>query len=169
MKLRYTKSKILGLRIIYPLTNFKDKRGNYVQLFHKKIYKDTLNKTFKESDISCSKHNFLRVIHGDNKTTKLISCLYGKFFFVVVNNDKKSKNYLKSESFILSDQNRIQIEVPPKHGNGHFVLSHYSIFHYMQTNYYDRKSQFTINWKDKRININWPKSCKKPIISERDS
>ena len=84
-------------------------------------------------------------------------------------NGTKSKNYLKSESFILSDQNRIQIEVPPKHGNGHFVLSHYSIFHYMQTNYYDRKSQFTINWKDKRIYINWPKSCKKQINSERDS
>ena len=157
---------VLKIKLI-PFTDF---RGKYLEIFNKKLFQKTKKKiNFIQDDISISKKNVLRGIHGDNKTYKLITCLYGKFVLVVVNNDKKSKNYLKSESFILSDQNRIQIEVPPKHGNGHFVLSHYSIFHYMQTNYYDRKSQFTINWKDKRININWPKSCKKPIISERDS
>ena len=47
MKLRYTKSKILGLRIIYPLTNFKDKKEEIMCNYFKKIYKDTLNKTLK--------------------------------------------------------------------------------------------------------------------------
>ena len=40
------------------------------------------------------------------------------------------------------------------------------IYSYKQSTYYDRKSQFTINWKDERYNFKWP--IKKPILSDRD-
>ena len=109
----------------------------------------------------------MRGIHGDNKTWKLISCLYGEFYLVVVNNDKKSKNFKKHILIKVSDKNRLQVLVPPKHGNGHLVTSNEAIFHYKQTTEYDRKSQFTIKWNDKTLNINWP--IKKPILSKRDN
>ena len=36
----YTKiSKILGLKLIYPSTNFIDKRGRYLEIFNKYNYK----------------------------------------------------------------------------------------------------------------------------------
>ena len=110
--------------------------------------------------------NVLRGIHGDNKTWKLISCLYGKFYLLVVNNDKKSKDYLKWQSFILDDKKKHMILIPPKFGNGHYVLSKKAIFYYKQNTMYDRKSQFTINWKDPKYKFKWP--CKKPILSQRD-
>ena len=42
--------------------------------------------------------NVLRGIHGDNRTSKLITCLYGKFLLVVVNNDKKVNNIENTKS-----------------------------------------------------------------------
>ena len=109
----------------------------------------------------------MRGIHGDNRTSKLITCLYGKFLLVVVNNDKKSKQYRKYQKFILSDKNNIQILVPNKFGNGHYVISEKAIFHYKQNTLYNRKSQFTLKWNDKKLKIKWPKGIK-PILSKRD-
>ena len=105
-------------------------------------------------------------IHGDAETWKLISCLYGQFYLVVVNCDKESANFGKWQSFILSDQNRKQVLVPPKHGNGHLILTDTAIFHYKQNTYYNPAGQFTYRWNDEKLGIWWP--VKNPIVSMRD-
>ena len=88
----------------------------------------------------------LRGIHGDTKTWKLISCLQGSFYMVVVNNDPNSSQYREWASFTLSDTNHLQVLVPPKFGNGHVVMSERAIFHYKQSTEYDRASQFTASF-----------------------
>jgi len=108
----------------------------------------------------------LKGIHGDNKTWKLISCLFGKFYLVVVNQNQQSRDVGKWEAFTLSRVNRKQVLIPPKYGNGHLVMSDYDIYHYKQSSYYDPKSQFTIKWNDPKFNIWWP--IADPIISLRD-
>ena len=95
------------------------------------------------------------------------SCFEGKFYLVVVNNDENSPQYKQWESFILSEQNRVQILVPPKFGNGHMVLSERAIFHYKQNTYYNPKGQFTIRWDDPEYKIKWPTT--NPILSKRDA
>jgi dTDP-4-dehydrorhamnose 3,5-epimerase len=69
-------------------------------------------------------------------------------------------------SFVLSEQNRQQVLIPPKFGNGHVVLSDQAIFHYKQSTYYNREGQFTLLWNDPTLNISWPVSD--PILSDRD-
>jgi len=59
-----------------------------------------------------------------------------------------------------------QILVPPKFAIGHLVLSEKAIFHYKQSSYYDRASQFTLLWNDPQLNIWWP--VRNPILSRRD-
>ena len=92
---------------------------------------------FLQDDISVSSQHVLRGIHGDAETWKLISCMYGKFYLVVVNCDNDSPDFGKWQSFVLSDRNRHQVLIPPKHGNGHLVLSEKAIFHYKQNTYYN--------------------------------
>ena len=121
---------------------------------------------FIQDDISVSTKNVLRGIHGDQDTWKLISCLEGEFYLVVVNNDENAPQYKQWESFVLSEQNRIQVLIPPKFGNGHLVLSERAIFHYKQNTYYTPKGQFSIRWDDPEYNIKWP--FENPILSERD-
>lgn len=150
------------------LNPFKDFRGKYLEIYNSILFKKTKKKVkFIQDDISVSKKNVLRGIHGDKKTWKLITCIEGKFKLLVVNNDKKSKQFKKWQMFTLSENNNHQVLVPPKFGNAHFVLSKRAIFHYKQNTMYDRKSQFTIKWNDPLYKFNWPKTGKK-IISKRD-
>lgn len=160
-------TKLDGVLIIRPPTIFEDYRGTYVELYNEKLYTEAGIKTmFVQDDISVSTQNVLRGIHGDSETWKLISCLYGKFYLVVINWDEASPQFRKWESFVLSDQNRLQVLVPPRFGNGHLVLSELAIFNYKQSTYYHRASQFTILWNDPKLNIWWP--VKNPIVSRRD-
>lgn len=161
------KTKLEGVLLIKPPTVFEDFRGSYVETYNEELYtKAGITAKFTQDDISTSSRHVLRGIHGDSKTSKLISCLYGSFYFVVVNCDKSSPNFGQWESFTLSDRNRLQVLVPPKFGNGHLVLSETAIFHYKQDSYYDRSGQFTYLWNDPNLNLWWP--IKNPIVSRRD-
>jgi dTDP-4-dehydrorhamnose 3,5-epimerase len=162
-----TRTKLDGVLVIKPPTIFEDFRGTYVEIFNEKIYSEAgIAVKFLQDDISVSSRNVLRGIHGDGETWKLISCLYGKFYLVVVNWDNDSLQFGKWESFVLSDQNRLQVLVPPKFGNGHLVLSELAVFHYKQSTYYNRAGQFTLLWNDPKLNVWWP--VKNPIVSRRD-
>ena len=166
--LEVTKGKLDGVLVIKPPTIFNDFRGSYVEIYNEKLYKEAgIDIDFIQDDISVSSKNVLRGIHGDDITWKLVSCLYGEFYIVVVNRDKDSPQYGQWESFTLSDKNRLQVLIPAKFGNGHVVLSETAIFHYKQNTYYDRSRQFTIQWNDPELKIKWP--INNPILSERDS
>lgn len=162
-----SKTELDGVLLIKPPTIFEDFRGTYVETYNEKLYREAgIKVKFVQDDISVSSRNVLRGIHGDSETWKLVSCLYGKFYLVVVNWDNSSPQLGKWESFVLSDQNRLQVLVPPKFGNGHLTLSELAIFHYKQSSYYSRAGQFTILWNDPKLNIWWP--INNPIVSRRD-
>jgi len=160
------KTNLLGVLKI-KLTSFEDHRGSYIETYNKNFFiQKGIKIDFLQDDISVSHKNVLRGVHGDQKTWKLISCLYGEFQLIVVNNDMQSDEYKKWESFNLSFENKMQVLVPPKFGNGHLVLSDKCIFHYKQNSEYDRLSQFTIKWNDPSFGFKW--SISDPILSERD-
>ena len=161
-----SKTKLNNVLLIKP-SFFEDHRGEYVELYNRELYRSKgISVDFVQDDISIATRGVIKGIHGDLSTWKLISCLYGKFYLVVVNNDEESKDFGKWESFTLSDVNKHQILVPPKHGNGHLCLTDKCIFQYKQSTCYDPTGQFTIRWNDPRFKIWWP--IKDPILSQRD-
>ena len=165
--LQIEQSKLEGVRLITPPTNFEDFRGSYVELYNDRLYREAgITQDFIQDDISTSRQHVLRGIHGDASTWKLISCLHGSFYLLVINNDPGSPQYKQWQGFTLSDRNRLQVLVPPKFGNGHVVLTDTAIFHYKQTTEYDRAGQFTIIWNDPAYRLWWP--VKQPILSTRD-
>jgi len=162
------KTKLDGVLLIKPPTVFEDFRGTYVETYNQQLYqKAGIMVAFVQDDISTSMRHVLRGIHGDAETWKLVSCLYGKFYLVVLNHDPESPQFGKWEAFTLSDRNRLQVLIPPKFGNGHVVLSEEAIFHYKQNTYYNRAGQFTVAWNDPRFKIWWP--IQNPIVSQRDA
>lgn len=166
--MKVQETKLPGVLLIEPPTIFDDYRGSYIETYNERLYKEAgIDQHFIQDDISTSINGVLRGIHGDMDTWKLISCLHGTFYFVVVNNDPKSPFYKQWEHFTLSATNRLQVLVPPMHGNGHLVMSDTAIFHYKQTTEYNRAGQFTIRWNDPDYGIFWP--VKHPILSQRDS
>lgn len=166
--LNITKTKLTGVLSIAPASKFEDHRGTNLEIYNMEIYSSAgINLEFIQDNLSVSQYNVLRGIHGDRKTWKLISCLSGSIYLIVVNNDINSKQYREWVSFELSDKNCQQILIPPNFGNGHLVLSSSAIFHYKQTTNYDKNSQFTIYWDDPEYNFWWPNA--NPITSLRDS
>lgn len=108
------KTRLDGVLLIKPPTVFEDFRGTYVELYNAKLYADAgITVPFIQDDISTSTKYVLRGIHGDQETWKMISCLYGSFYLVVVNWDEGSRQFKQWESFVLSDQNRLQVLIPP--------------------------------------------------------
>jgi len=141
-------------------------------------YRGDLYTTWKEGDfdlkfnhdkVSTSRKNVLRGIHGDSKSWKLVTCLYGDIYFVIVDNRETSETFLKWDSMTLNSSNKKQVLVPPGVGNGFLVMSDQCVFHYKWAytgTYADVDEQFTIKWDDPIIGIDWP--IDNPILSRRD-
>ena len=156
-----------GILKVQPPTVFEDFRGKYVETYNKRLYMENgVNIDFIQDDISVSRKNVLRGIHGDQRTWKLISCLSGCFYLLVVNNIAESPQYKKWLAFTLSAENHTQILVPPGYGNGHLVMTDSAIFHYKQSTEYERETQFTIAYDDPSYDFWWP--SRDPITSIRD-
>lgn len=153
-----------GVQVLQPDV-FTDFRGDLWTL-----WKDTDSLLrYNHDKVSTSRRHVLRGIHGDEKSWKLVTCLQGELYFVVVDPRKNSKTYSKWDNLILDDKSRKQVLLPPGVGNGFLVMSDTSVFHYKWSypgEYPDVNDQFTIKWDDPKWNIYWP--IKTPILQSRD-
>lgn len=162
----FEKTSLKGVYLIKPNTH-EDARGNFYETYNENIYKKAgLIATFVQDDVSKSKKGVLKGMHGDAGTYKLVQCVYGKVYAVILNCDEKSLEFGKWEAFILSSDNKYQLYIPPMYGNGYFVLSDEAVYTYKQSTYYGEYKQFTYKYNDPRFDIKWPDEA--TIISERD-
>ena len=156
-----------GVKLVQPVV-YEDFRGTNFEAYNETKFRDEIIvNNFVVDSISTSCNHTLSGIHGDNKTSKLVSCLYGTIHMVIINRDPDSKQYNQWFTITLSDRNKYQLLIPPKFGNGYLVMSDEAVFSYKLSEYYDRDSQFTIKWNDPMHNFFWP--IKNPILSERDA
>ncbi|EDP4782137.1 dTDP-4-dehydrorhamnose 3,5-epimerase family protein [Campylobacter jejuni] len=172
MEFDIQESKILkGVYIITP-NKFRDLRGEIWSVFEQKSLSYLLPKDiqFVLDKFTFSKYNVLRGIHGDHKSWKLVTSVFGEIHQVVVDCRKESSSYLKWEKFIINENNKKLILIPPYFGNAHYVSSKQGALYYYKWayggEYIDAKDQFTYAWNDSRIAIDWPKN--NPILSDRD-
>jgi dTDP-4-dehydrorhamnose 3,5-epimerase len=163
--------KIKGIWVIKPEI-FTDERGTIWTSFFKDEIEKLLpnNLHFKHDKFSESKQNVLRGIHGDSKSWKLVTAVYGEIHQVVVDYRKDSPTYLHWEKFIINKNNQQLILIPPNMGNSYYVKSEVAVYHYKVAyvgNYIDADGQFTIPWNDEKIGIDW--EITNPILSARDN
>ncbi len=147
-------------------TIFKDNRGLLWTTWKKTELKKI---NFNHDKFSLSKKKTLRGFHYDLKSWKMITSVYGRFLFVVVDMRKNSKNYLKHKKWILDHKKPKSILIPPYYANAHLCLSNVCILHYKWSykgKYIDSNQQKSYRWNDPKIKMNWP--IKKPILSKRD-
>jgi dTDP-4-dehydrorhamnose 3,5-epimerase len=143
---------------------FKDKRGSFLKLQNKTKNQKTSNY------FSFNKKKYtLRGLHFQKKPfqeIKIITCLKGSIFDVVVNVNKNSKNYLNWKSFLLTERNKLSLYVGKDYAHGFLTLDDNSVLSYQIIGKHSTKHQSGMHWNDKKIKIRWPHSPK--IISARD-
>ena len=172
----YHGSTLNEVKVIQPSVYY-EQRGSISTKYHSDYYDRILpaeernaGLKFKHDRFSKSKQNVLRGLHYDEKTWKMVSCIHGKIYLVVLDLRPKQPNYGKWESFILSPETATQVLIPPMFANGHYIFEDDSIFSYKlayKGEYNDVDKQKTIKWNSKEFNIDWP--CTNPIISKRDA
>ena len=78
------KTELKGVLLI-QVGAFEDHRGEYVETYNEKEYKQAgIDVHFVQDDYSVSMKNVLRGIHGDDESWKLIHCPFGRFYLVVL-------------------------------------------------------------------------------------
>jgi dTDP-4-dehydrorhamnose 3,5-epimerase len=160
------KTKLEGVLVVKPAI-YEDFRGTNVSIYNEQDYAaNGIPIKFVEDKISVSSKHVLRGIHRDPGTWKLISCMEGKVYLVVVNCDDQSKDFGQWESFTLTGANQFQVLVPPHYGNAHVVLSDHAVFHYKWSAYYHPEAQRQFRYDDPRFKIWWP--IKNLILARRD-
>jgi len=144
--------------------SFKDNRGYFKEL----IRENVINKNFPFLVMSFSKKNVIRGLHIQtiNSQGKFISVLKGKIYDVVIDLRKNSKTFGKVYKCVLSEKNNTSIYVPPGFAHGFQALENENYIVYSCTKYRNKKSETTIKFDDKELNIKWP--IKKFIISAKD-
>jgi len=162
--MKIIKTQIKDL-ILIKTELFKDKRGYFKEVEKFKV----LKKKFIFDCFSYSKKNTLRGLHlQTNKSqAKIITVVHGKILDVAVDLRKKSPTYGKYFSIEISDNSDFSIFIPAGFAHGFLCLSKNCAVYYKCTNYRDKKSEKTIKWNDKSLNIKWP--IKKPILSKKDA
>lgn len=161
-------TKLKGVLLIEPDV-YSDQRGFFKENYNKKNYqKFGLNYNFVQDNQSYSKKNVLRGLHFQKKRPqgKLVNCVKGSVFDVAVDIQPKSETYGQYFGIELSEQNNLQLWIPPQYAHGFCVLSDTAVFQYKCTNYYYPEYESGVIWNDPEINIKWP--IGNPILSTKD-
>jgi dTDP-4-dehydrorhamnose 3,5-epimerase len=145
---------------------FEEFRGELGGVYDEKLYFESgLTAKFVYDMVSFSYKNVLRGMHTDTETTKLVQCLHGTVYSVVVDCHENSADFGKWQGFILSDKNYRQLYIPPLYASSYYVLSDGAVFHYKMSKSHS-DNQLTYRWDDPKFKIEWP--CNMPVLSARD-
>lgn len=161
-----------GIKIISPRI-FEDNRGYFYESWNKSALDENVSKiNFCQENHSFSKKNVLRGLHfqvNPYAQGKLVECLAGEIFDVIVDLRIKSPSFLQWGGVKLSENNHKQIWIEKGFAHGFYTLSKEAHVIYKVDNYWEKEYERTIIWNDSSLSINWPLEYENPEISDKDS
>ena len=160
-----------NIKIIEPKIH-KDERGYFYESWNKKKFHENVSKVeFLQENHSFSIKNVLRGLHFQTNPYsqgKLVECITGEIYDVIVDIRRESETYLQWGSVYLSEINKKQIWINSGFAHAFYTLSDKAHVIYKVDNSYNKESEKTIIWDDPQLSIKWPRMIDKPIISEKD-
>ena len=148
-----------------------DERGFFARLFcADEFAKHGLNPNFIQANNSLSKQKgTLRGLHYQlhpKAETKLVRCIKGSLYDVIVDLRQDSQTFGESFGAVLSAENRSMMYVPKGFAHGFLTLEDNTEVLYMVSEPYSKELERGIRWNDPCFNIEWPSVPL--VISERD-
>lgn len=87
---------------------------------------------------------------------KLVRCIKGAVFDVMVDMREDSSTYLQWYGAELSAENKRMLLVPEGFAHGYLTLTDDSEMYYMASAYYAPAAELGLRWDDPAIGIDWP-------------
>lgn len=147
-----------GLLVIKPEV-YEDERGFFLETWQKERYRELgITEDFVQDNWSRSTQGVLRGLHFQIKHPqgKLVSVRSGRVFDVAVDIRENSDTFGEWYSEELSEDNNLQMYVPPGFAHGFCVLSEVADFEYKCTDYYHPEDESGIIYSDPDLDIHWP-------------
>jgi dTDP-4-dehydrorhamnose 3,5-epimerase len=164
-------SSIVGLQVI-DIDPAVDDRGTFYKLFSEQLMRD-LDFHFEISQVNLSLTNNVGTIRGLHFQTppycetKLIRCIRGKIYDVIVDLRHGSSTFLDYQAFELSSASSQILLIPEGCAHGFQVLEGPAEIAYVHSQEYMREYEDGIHPLDPKIGIPWPIS--EMTYSPRDS
>ncbi|MDH7516259.1 MAG: dTDP-4-dehydrorhamnose 3,5-epimerase [Bacteroidota bacterium] len=167
--MKFIPAPLPGVVLIETLKH-GDRRGFFMETWREDLFAaEGLPIRFVQDNASRSVKNTLRGLHyqhphGQGKLVRVVS---GRVFDVAVDIRRGSPHFGKWFGCELSDENALQMYVPPGFAHGYLVLSDTADFAYKCTEYYHPETEGTILWNDPFLGIDWPIEGE-PLLSDKD-
>lgn len=170
-KLNFTQTPLQGAFIIEP-NPFVDQRGFFARIFCVEELKQYgLRCTIAQANHSKSiGRGTIRGLHYQlppYAETKIIKCIKGRIFDVIVDVRKGSATFLQWFGVELSEENKKMLYVPEGFAHGFQALEEEVEIIYLVTNYYVPQAERGVRFNDQKIGIQWP-ITETVITSEKD-
>jgi dTDP-4-dehydrorhamnose 3,5-epimerase len=149
-----------------------DQRGFFARTFCETEFASAgLVSRFPQSSVSYNaKRGTVRGMHfqaSPHEETKLVRCLAGAVFDVIVDLRPNSSTYLRSIGVELSAQNRSALYIPKGFAHGFQALSDDSELLYMIDVAYVATAARGVRWNDPLLDVQWPEPI--TVIAGRDA
>jgi len=160
---------LVGAFVLAPRT-FTDERGFFRETYSVEHYRAYgVKESFVQDNVSLSRRNVLRGLHGDERVAKLVGVLRGSAFDVIVDARRESPTYGRWYGTTLTAAEGRQVYVPRGFLHGFLALEDETLLGYKQSAPYDPRSEIAVAWNDPEIGIEWPLAGRAPILSARDA
>ncbi len=168
--------KELNLKGAYQIKPFYagDLRGGLVKDYNKEVFKENgLYNELKEVFYTISKKGVIRAIHFQliKQQAKLIRCISGHIYDVLVDLRPGSPTYGQWRGFHLTGENMDMLLVPEYFGHGYLVIED-SVVSYKCAEVFYGEGDSGIAYDDADIGIQWPFELiggrQNLIISDKD-
>ena len=163
---------ILNGSFTIQLDPINDERGWFARYFCKKEFSTIGHeKEWVQMNHSFSlKKGTLRGMHFQKppySEIKLVRCIQGSVFDVIIDLRKDSPTFLKWFGTELSAENKLMMYIPEGFAHGFQTLEDNSGLLYMHTAYYSPEAESGLRYNDPQVNISWPLEISE--ISMRDT
>jgi dTDP-4-dehydrorhamnose 3,5-epimerase len=162
----------LGTRLSGPVllepTVHGDKRGFFQETYRQNEFAELgIDDAFVQDNHSRSRGGIVRGMHFQPGMAKLIRCVRGAIFDVVVDVRRGSPTFGEWEGFTLDDERHLQFYCPDGFAHGFCVLTEVADVVYKTSSYYAPELEGGFAYDDPEVGIDWPRDLEL-IASERD-
>ena len=172
-KFEFEETEIAGLIKVTPF-NADDIRGCFTKDYSKEVFEaNGIRHDLEEIFYTTSYQGVIRALHfqREKQQPKLVRCIYGHVYDVVVDLRKDSCTFKKWLGFDLIGEKHDEILVPKGCAHGYLVLED-SIVNYKCSEKFYGEYDDGIMWNDKDIAVDWPLEkvggIENVILAEKD-
>ena len=156
----------------YSLEKIEDSRGYFARTFDKREFQKLglIDEFIQLSISSNKKKGTFRGMHFQTEPhseTKIVSCVKGKIFDVIVDLRKESPTFRQWESNELSSDDHTMLYIPEGIAHGFQTMDDDSEVSYHMSKEFNAKYYTGVRWDDPAFRIELPLPV--TVISEKDS